>query len=200
MPSRGTVGFRCPRGPSQETKQSGFHPVPCVPGDRPAAAGRAFGQGFPLPRGGADHEGASMKLVLFSSLTCLLILGGCSDPDPVSSNQPAEAAPKRVSSSLTFSAPVAGLAESRSGGTRLRGRTARRRRGRRGRGGADPVAARSHRSAVARRALPAEHRAGSGGLRTGSRPRGRARRSRWTACVLLKAEAPAPDRSPPTRR
>ena len=55
-----------------------------------------------------------MKLVLFSSLTCLLILGGCSDLDPVSSNQPAEAAPKRVSSSLTFSAPVAGLAESRA--------------------------------------------------------------------------------------
>ena len=53
-----------------------------------------------------------MKLVLFSSLTCLLALGACSDQDPVSSHQP-ETAAKRISSSLTLSAPVAGLAESR---------------------------------------------------------------------------------------
>ena len=53
-----------------------------------------------------------MKFVLFSSFTCALILGGCSGLDPVSSNQP-EAAAKRISSSLTLSAPGAGLAESR---------------------------------------------------------------------------------------
>ena len=53
-----------------------------------------------------------MKLVSSFLLTCALTLGGCSDLDPVSSNQP-EAAGKRISSSLTLSAPVAGLAESR---------------------------------------------------------------------------------------
>ena len=53
-----------------------------------------------------------MKSVSFSLLACVLILGACSDRDPVSSNQP-EAAAKRISSSLTPSAPVAGLAESR---------------------------------------------------------------------------------------
>ena len=53
-----------------------------------------------------------MKPVSFLLLACVLILGACSDRDPVSSNQP-EAAAKRISSSLTLSAPAAGLAESR---------------------------------------------------------------------------------------
>ena len=48
-------------------------------------------------------------------LPFVLALGACSEGDPVSSRQPAGnsgSVPKRISSSLTFSAPVAGLAES----------------------------------------------------------------------------------------
>ena len=55
-----------------------------------------------------------MKFALFFLLTCALTLGACSDRDPVSSNQPTQAAAKRVISSVTWtSSPVAGRAESR---------------------------------------------------------------------------------------
>ena len=55
-----------------------------------------------------------MKSALFFLLTCALTLGACSDRDPVSANQPTEAAAKRRISSITrTSFPVAGLAESR---------------------------------------------------------------------------------------
>ena len=55
-----------------------------------------------------------MKSALFFLLTCALTLGACSDRDPVSANQPTEAAAKRRISSITLtSIPVAGLAESR---------------------------------------------------------------------------------------
>ena len=55
-----------------------------------------------------------MKIPLSFLLTGLLVLGACSDRDPVSSNSPGEPSGKRISSSLTLSAPVAGLAESRA--------------------------------------------------------------------------------------
>ena len=55
-----------------------------------------------------------MKIPLSFLLTGLLVLGACSDRDPVSSNSPGEPSGKRISSSLTLSAPVAGLAESRT--------------------------------------------------------------------------------------
>ena len=55
-----------------------------------------------------------MKSALSFLLTGLLVLGACSDRDPVSSDSPGEASGKRTSSSLTLSAPVAGLAESRT--------------------------------------------------------------------------------------
>ena len=55
-----------------------------------------------------------MKLFLLSSSACILALGGCSGRDPVSPNRPFEPASKRISSSLTWSAPVAGLAEPRT--------------------------------------------------------------------------------------
>ena len=57
-----------------------------------------------------------MKFVLFSLLACVLTLNACTDRDPVSSGQPAAetgAAAKGVSSSLIWSGPVAGQAESR---------------------------------------------------------------------------------------
>ena len=57
-----------------------------------------------------------MKFVLFSLLACVFTLSACTDRDPVSSKQPdadTEVAAKRTSSSITLSAPVAGLAESR---------------------------------------------------------------------------------------
>ena len=55
-----------------------------------------------------------MKSALFFLLTCALTLGACSDRDPVSANQPTEAAAKRRISSITrTSFPVAGTAESR---------------------------------------------------------------------------------------
>ena len=54
-----------------------------------------------------------MKLALIALISGVLTLGGCSDRDPVSSKGQAATAPKRISSSLTLSAPVAGLAESR---------------------------------------------------------------------------------------
>ena len=55
-----------------------------------------------------------MKFALFFLLTCALTLGACSDHDPVSSNQPTQAAAKRVISNVTWtSTPVAGRAESR---------------------------------------------------------------------------------------
>lgn len=53
-------------------------------------------------------------------LVCVLALGACGEDDPVSPGQPAGdsgAAGKRISSSLTLSAPVAGVAESRIPGT-----------------------------------------------------------------------------------
>ena len=54
-----------------------------------------------------------MKSTLFFLLTCALTLGSCSDRDPVSSNEPTEAAAKRRISSITWtSTPVAGTAES----------------------------------------------------------------------------------------
>ncbi len=56
-----------------------------------------------------------MKLALIALLSGVLTLAGCSDRDPVSSKGQAATAPKRISSSLTLSAPVAGLAESRVG-------------------------------------------------------------------------------------
>ena len=55
-----------------------------------------------------------MKFALSFLLTGLLVLGACSDRDPVSSSTPGEPSGKRISSSLTLSAPVAGLAESRT--------------------------------------------------------------------------------------
>ncbi|MCE2449782.1 MAG: branched-chain amino acid ABC transporter substrate-binding protein, partial [Candidatus Latescibacteria bacterium] len=55
-----------------------------------------------------------MQSALFFFLTCALTLGACSDRDPVSANQPTEAAAKRRISSITWTTtPVAGLAESR---------------------------------------------------------------------------------------
>ena len=55
-----------------------------------------------------------MQSALFFLLTCALTLGACSDRDPVSANQPTEAAAKRRMSSITWtSTAVAGLAESR---------------------------------------------------------------------------------------
>ena len=54
-----------------------------------------------------------MKLALITLISGLLTLGGCSGRDPVSSKGQAPTAPKRISSSRTVSAPVAGLAESR---------------------------------------------------------------------------------------
>ena len=54
-----------------------------------------------------------MKLALVTLLSGVLTLGGCSDRDPVSSKGQAAAAPKRISSTPTVSAPVAGRAESR---------------------------------------------------------------------------------------
>ena len=59
-----------------------------------------------------------MKLVLLSLLACVFTLSACTDRDPVSSKQPdadTEVAAKRISSSITLSAPVAGLAESKKG-------------------------------------------------------------------------------------
>ena len=52
-------------------------------------------------------------------LLCVLALGACGDGNPVSSRQPAAnsgTTAKRISSSVTFSTPVAGLAESRMSG------------------------------------------------------------------------------------
>ena len=52
-------------------------------------------------------------------LLCVLALGACGEGDPVSSRQPAAnsgTTAKRISSSVTFSTPVAGLAESRMSG------------------------------------------------------------------------------------
>ncbi len=57
-----------------------------------------------------------MKFVLLSLLACVFTLSACTDTDPVSSKEPAvetEVAAKLISSGLTFSAPVAGLAESK---------------------------------------------------------------------------------------
>ena len=57
-----------------------------------------------------------MKFVLLSLLACVFTLSACTDRDPVSSKEPAvetEVAAKRISSGLTFSAPVAGLPESK---------------------------------------------------------------------------------------
>ena len=52
-------------------------------------------------------------------LLCVLALGACGDGNPVSSRQPAANSgtmAKRISSSVTFSTPVAGLTESRMSG------------------------------------------------------------------------------------
>ena len=54
-----------------------------------------------------------MKLA-FSFLLTGLLVGACSDRDPASSNNPAGPSGKPLSSSLIFSEPVAGLAESRA--------------------------------------------------------------------------------------
>ena len=55
-----------------------------------------------------------MQSALFFLFTCALTLGACSDRDPVSANQPTEAAAKRRISSITWTTtPVAGRAESR---------------------------------------------------------------------------------------
>ena len=56
-----------------------------------------------------------MKVPLSFLLTGLLVLGACSDRDPVSPNSPGGPSGKHVSSSVTLSTPVAGLAESRAG-------------------------------------------------------------------------------------
>ena len=59
-------------------------------------------------------SGSALFFLLF-----VLALGACGEGDPVSSRQPAGnyvAVPKRISSSLTLSAPAAGLAESRMSG------------------------------------------------------------------------------------
>ena len=64
-------------------------------------------------------SGSALFFLLF-----VLALGACGDGDPVSSRQPAANSgtiAKRISSSVTFSAPVAGLAESRMSGTNTMG-------------------------------------------------------------------------------
>ena len=55
-----------------------------------------------------------MKLAVSFLLTVFLV-GACSDRDPASSNNPAGPSGKPLSSSLIFSEPVAGLAESQAG-------------------------------------------------------------------------------------
>ena len=55
-----------------------------------------------------------MKVPLSFLLTGLLVLGACSDRDPVSSTSPGEPSGKRIGSGPARSAPVAGLAESRA--------------------------------------------------------------------------------------
>ncbi len=55
-----------------------------------------------------------MKVPLSFLLTGLLVLGACSDRDPVSSTSPGEPSGKRIGSSPARSAPVAGLDESRA--------------------------------------------------------------------------------------
>ena len=109
-----------------------------------------------------------MKFALSFLLTGLLVLGACSDRDPVSSNSPGEPSGKRISSSLTLSAPVAGLAESRNRSARLRAWTPRRGRDRRRRGHTGPFGARARRRAVGCRVVAVQHRVGCPGLRRAS--------------------------------